>query len=396
MIIKRMLFLVLLFCLNVVTGCTSAEREKTPLKAPQNPSMDEYCYANSTDIYSLTGRYCIDGTKKKELWLEEPYEYSILEVNDSWLYYYEYDDEETGELKRIPLHKGEDGRDVLDIENKEMIRDTRHENGLAIVGNYYVGISYGTVAVLYDMETKKTIRQKIPEQLQYPKKMETEDKQWAVWEQGENWVIWEGENGFFIHKIPSGEVFELKIDKNFELISKFDNNSLILTDGPNCYVYDIQEMKTKKLFGKEKISMAICQGLKISEHELESFIVDYYFRNETRYFLQIDVKSIKDGKVEKKKIMLSQDINESDNLSYDNQMNQIMKQTEPEKDIDRTREKSNCEFIINVDHLWFIKNSKRYFCYNETTGILKKIDRSSPEWNVYYAVSEHGLEDGWL
>lgn len=392
--IKKMLFLVMLFIMNALTGCTSTEKEKTPLKAPQNSLMDEYCYANSTDIYSLTGRYCIDGTKKKEFWLEEPYEYSLLEVNDSWLYYYIYDDEETGELKRIPLHKGEDGRDVLDVENKEMIRDTRHENGFTIVGNYYAGISYGTVAILYDMETKKTIRQGIPEQLRYPKKAETEEKYWTVWEQGENWVIWEGANGFFIQEIPSGELLELEIDNDLVLISKFDNNSLILTDDKNCYIYDIQTMKTKKRIGKEKISKAICKGLEITDHELDSFNIDYFFRNETRYFLQIDVISKKDGKREKEKIILSQNVNQSDILSYDDQMNQVMKQTEKKEDIDKTREKSNYEFIMNVSHLWFIRNNKRYYCFNETTGSLEKIDRNSPEWNVYYAVSRYDLEDG--
>ena len=70
-------------------------------------------------------------------------DYSILCVNDKWLYYYFDDDEGTGNLKRVPLRKGKDKRDIMNTEHVENVRDTQYENGFTVAGDYYAGISYG-------------------------------------------------------------------------------------------------------------------------------------------------------------------------------------------------------------------------------------------------------------
>lgn len=184
--------------------------------------MVTFPYANSTDIYTSIARYALDGSKRKGLNLigTDGLDCSILSVDDKWLYYYSGDEEGTGNLKRIPLQKGADKRDVVALNKAENVRDTQYEHGFTVAGNYYAGISYGTVALLYNMNTREIIRCKIPKDLSYTKDVEPEDKYWCVLEQGKDWILWERDHGVMLQKIPTGELYTVEKKEAYDVHGK--------------------------------------------------------------------------------------------------------------------------------------------------------------------------------
>lgn len=390
---KRTLILILFVLL---VGCGTENLIEKPQNIfSDNTVLEDYPYANSTDIYTSTERYTIDGTNRETLYLgTDELDYSVLYVNDEWLYYYDADDEGTGTLRRIPLHKGKDGRDIVDIEKKEVIRDTQHEKGFTIVGNYYVGISYGTVGILHNMDTGETVRQNIPEELLYSKNIEGEDKKWYVLAQGNDWVLWGG-NGMMLQKIPSGEISALEEEDNTATVASDNNYIIYAVNKHSCYQYDVEKNKKKAIAKAEQIGKALCQGLDISQKEIDSFSIDNIMVNDYRIYLQLKVKTIQKNIIEQRYVILSQNREERGVLSYDTQLNSVLKNNFVRKEKKmgkKTIYRENSSFVLNIGELWFIK-SKHYYCYDEKTNSVKEIDKDDREWNICYAVCEGGLED---
>ena len=60
-VVLAIVFVLVFICFN------RKEQNKIDEKKTENPVMNLYPYANSTDIYSSNARYALDGTKKIEL-----------------------------------------------------------------------------------------------------------------------------------------------------------------------------------------------------------------------------------------------------------------------------------------------------------------------------------------
>lgn len=367
-----------------------AKKEK---KAPRSEQMNHYVFANSTDIYSLTGHYAIDGTDARVLSLNEPAgEYYLEAVNDSWLYYYEYVDG-PAILKRIPLKKGEDGRDIMDVSHKERIRDMYNDQGFTIVGDYYAAITYGTVGLLYNMNTKEKVSKKVPEIVQYPKDMEMEDKDWYVLEKGSDWVLWGG-NGIILQTIPSGEITVIN-SKDADLLTESSENDLIFSeDEHSCFLYDINKMKKEKLVDRNEIHDAICKGMKRSKNELKSFHIESIFTRGSKYYLQIAAEFVQDKGYLKRYVMLSQTIEQRNELAYDPILNEVLEEngTEDQKIKSKSTIKNNMKYICNIDGYWFLEEGEKCYCFNEKSNSFKEITAADPERNILYAVDQEDEE----
>ena len=387
--------LVIVITIFILVACKGESTVETPQTVPRSV-MVYFPYANSTDIYTPTARYALDGSKKKGLNLigSDGLACSILCVDDKWLYYYADDEEGTGNLKRIPLRKGEDNRDIVDVKRAENIRDTQYENGFTVVGNYYAGISYGTVGIVYNMNTGETVRCEVPKALSYSKDVQTEDKYWCVLEQGKDWVLWEGEHGVMLQKIPTGELWV--VEKGNYTMSTAEANDCVIysTDELSCYLYDTKKNNRKLLMEENEIRKAICSGLNIAKRELSSYYIDKFMVKEDKFCMQLKVKITKNSIVERKYVVLSQ-MQGANEFVYDKPLNAVLKncfmkmknKADKQKNYDK-----NIRFVMNVGEHWFLEGN-RVFCYNEKTDFVMEIDRNDPEWNICFAICKVGLED---
>ncbi len=183
---------------------------------------------------------------------------SILCVDDKWLYYYADDEEGTGNLKRIPLRKGEDNRDIVDVKRAENIRDTQYENGFTVVGNYYAGISYGTVGIVYNMNTGETVRCEVPKALSYSKDVQTEDKVLVCFGAGERLGFVGGRTWRYVTKDTNRRTVGCR-KRNYTMSTAEANDCVIYsTDELSCYLYDTKKNNRKLLMEENEIRKAIC------------------------------------------------------------------------------------------------------------------------------------------
>lgn len=358
---------------------TSNREMNNRSQSKKGSAMKLYPYANSTDIYSLSGRYALDGTNKIELpfMQKSNSDINITYVNDEWLYYCEYNDGEGGLLRRIPLYKGNDNRDVVDEKKTQIVRDTKNENSFVINGNYYAGVSYGTVVMLLNLETKQIVRKKIPAEIAYSKSAETEEKYWRVVEQSDNWILWGGDYGAMLQMIPSGEV-HLFETKPVVMAKKGRNCLYYTTDSKNCYRYDFLEKKKTLCLKQKTIHKIVGEHLKINEEKITCKI-DSIISNESKIFLQIKVKYLKQKNAKTKYII----------LGYSERNAQFM--------IDKNKtsileESKQAKFLAHIGSVWYLYNGD-YLCYNETTKKYKLIDANTPEWNMSYAVATLGIRE---
>ena len=340
-----------------------------------------YPYANSTDIYSVNGRYALDGTKRKEIHFlhNEGYDVNIVYVNDKWLYYSDYYDGENGMLRRIPLHKGKDNRDIVDEKKAECVRDVYNENGFTVNGDYYAGISYGTVAMLWNLETKQKVRQKIPEEIAYSHSEETEDKYWYVLEQNDDWILWEGEHGTMLQMIPSGQVYAIE-KKPVEMVIQGNNCIFYTTNSKCCYKYDFIK-KEKTLWLKEaQIKNIVCDKLKLSKEVAFSCIIDRVMSDEKKIYWQIRVRTSKQKSSGTRYIVLTQSRDSDELPSYDENLTDILQKYGSGKS----------KFLVHIGEYWYLQNNG-YFCYSARTNEVKKLEANDPEWNILYAVLPEGI-----
>lgn len=391
--------IVLIITVLLLVGCGIENTVETPQPADKRDSiMETYPFANSTDIYTATERYALDGTNMKGINLISSYglDCSVMCVNDKWLYYVEGDEEGTGNLKRVPLRKGKDKRDIIDTKNVENIRDTQYENGFTVLGDYYVGISYGTVGIVYNMNTGETVRRKVPKKLSYPAKMEREDKHWWGLEQGRNWVLWENDYGVMLQKIPSGEMWIVEEGDRTIVSAKKENCFVYSIDEQSCYLYDIERNKRKIIMKKEQVCKAICSGLGISEAELNSFYIDDFMVKDDEFYMQLKVKTTQKDSIEHRYVMLTQKQGEDELFAYDENLNSILKNYAVKRQKGKKKKETyaDIKFAMNVDGYWFLEDDG-YYCYyyyDEKTKIVRQIDANDPKWNICYALYEDGLE----
>ena len=387
---------IIIITILLLVGCGA----DSTIENPQQENMDysamkAYSFANSTDIYNATGIYALDGTGRKGLYLvgTNGLDYSILCVNDKWLYYYFDDDEGTGNLKRVPLRKGKDKRDIMNTEHVENVRDTQYENGFTVVGDYYAGISYGTVAIVYNMNTKETVRHKVPKELAYSHEVETEDKYWQVLQQGDDWVIWENSKGVMLQEIPSGKMKVIEKGNGIAVLEKKKNSIIYSTDNRSCFQYDIEGDKKEIVMKEEQICSAVEKGLGVSEADKVSFSIDDLMVKDDQYYMQLKVKVTKANSMEHKYVMLSQREGENGLFEYDETLNAILKKYTVLHKKKKGKKKvsyANNKFVMNVERYWFLQDRDSY-CYDAKTNTVKKIDNNDPEWRICFADSTFGL-----
>ena len=56
------------------------------------------------------------------------------------------------------------------------------------------------------MVRKKYSDYKVPKEIAYTKKTEWKNRTWDVLAQGNDWIVWEGENGFFAQDIAKEKI----------------------------------------------------------------------------------------------------------------------------------------------------------------------------------------------
>lgn len=378
---------VVIFLLLGITSFFSRVKKEEMKKenSVRNEWLQAYPYANSTDVYSINDRYALDGTKRIMLpgcMRANGFETDIAYVSDKWLYYYEFDDEENGMLRRIPLHKGEDNRDIIDLENMECVRDTKNENSFTVNGEYYAGISYGTVAMLWNMETGQIIRQKIPEEIAYPKKVMTEDKYWYVLAQSDNWILWGGEYGAMLQMIPSGQ---LQILERKAVIMAVHGRDYLYyaTDQKKCYKYNLNTREKKLWLNEEQLQDIVRNKLNLTKETIISCNLDCFFSDDKKIYWQLRVKLSRGDESEKKYVVLSQSLNSDELPVYDGALTDILQKN------------GASGYFMHVGPYWYLQKES-YYCYNQEKREIKEITENDPEWNIAYALSPWGVEENNL
>lgn len=336
----------------------------------------DYQYANSTDIYSMDGRFDLNGENKRELpFFLKKENISIAYVNDDWLYFYEdYEEGETGKLKRIPLHKGDDHRDVVNGSKAEVVCDTYAQNEFLVNDDFYAGISYGTSAILLDMKNGKTIRKAVPESIQYPKKVEMEEKIWEVLEKSKDWILWRGDYGTMIQHVPTGEVTVLE-KKSIEMATKSRNCLYYSINTKNWYQYDFANQQKIKIFGEQDIKKVINNYFHLNNtKQFKDYIIERAICNSDKIYFQIVFKKSKERK-RRQYVMVKYDIDEK-SLKVDKEIQDLLERYK------------NIMVLGEIYSNWYLYDGN-YWCYNNRK--LKKIYIHSPEWNRCYGKSQLGL-----
>ena len=371
-VVLAIVFVLVFICFN------RKEQNKIDEKKTENPVMNLYPYANSTDIYSSNARYALDGTKKSELphMLGLSNDMDIIYVNDKWLYYCEYNTDKGDLLRRIPLHKGKNHRDIVDESKAEIVRNTYNENGFTVNDNYYAGISYGTVVMLMNLETKHTVRKKVPAQIAYPKKADTEAKVWTAWEQDKNWILWVGECGTMIQMIPSGDIYLLET-KRILGARKGENCIYYTTDSKSCYQYDFLKKKKRLCLNQDDIHKLINGQLDLTNAEKKTYKINSILSDKSKVYWQVEAKySIKE-EMKKKYVILTYD-EKGKQFTVDETLTKVLEKRQASR------------FIMHICSKWYLFDGD-FLCYDETTKKVKKIDVNTPEWNMSYACTRLGI-----
>lgn len=242
------------------------------------------------------------------------------------------------------------------------------------------------------MNTRETIRCKIPKDLLYAKDVETEDKYWCVLEQGKDWILWERERGVMLQKIPTGELYTIEKGKHTMFTAKRTDGFIYSTNKKSCYLYDTRKNSKKILMGEKQVREAICNGIDIAEAELASYYIDNLMVKEDKFCMQLKIKIRKKHITEEKYVILSQKKGENDFFVYDKFLNSVLRNCSEKRQKKGKINDEKIRFVMNVGERWFLQGNG-FYCYNMKTGLVKEINENDAEWNVSYAVYKDGLED---
>lgn len=211
-------------CFMLCACSNNTVRENKQNTKNNKPSeVNEYPYANSTDIYSAEldalwkTRYyqCkLDGTDKKEIFLgedESGYGYAILSVSNTYLYFYECNEDGKIRIWRVSLKKGDDGRDQIHSKPDSVTDWLELSSNYTVVDHYFVKIGNRT-SQIKNIDTGQEDKGQLPEILNINNR-KTKESEWFVLGKGNGWVLWGG-SALMLQMIPSNECIALETSGN--------------------------------------------------------------------------------------------------------------------------------------------------------------------------------------
>ena len=402
---KRLFYLLTMVCI-LLTSCSfqeQPEEEGLPpvtvsggsIYVPQNVGNHmDYNWANSVGIYRMKDdggiiQYNRDGELIDEAEVSEVCSYStpyIWQVDDTGLYFYLWDEENSWWFYRIPFTKNKNGQIVLDYENKDRLYDTSNMWKFDVVGNYFVGLTkYQQVLVIMNIENKREKKfKKLPESLRY---FSESDEYWAFLANGEDWVMWRG-NGLFLQKIPSNEIIRLETKKNiwYNAAYEMEKKNIVCFDKDKCKCKSYNFDGTSKLVFDKAAIKNIIGKMVPGKMEIEKCKIDNIIKRKERFYLQI--------KYRKKKEKWTYAL-----LVYDNTIGKFLCGEErnnclpPNKLFPSWWEMPEDAFLGIYEDDWYFKKGEEAYLYNEEFKTFKVIRKGDPEWNCFYAVNSNGLEE---
>lgn len=398
------LFILISILLVACSDHTVQKNEQKQKTSNRWSETDEYPYANSTDIYSAemnafweTEYYqCkLDGTEKRSIYLgedESGYGFSILSVSDAYLYFFECEEDEKVKVWRVPLKKGEDGRDIVSGKPEPVTDWIALWSNFAIVDDYFLKAG-NRASLIKNIDTGKEDKKLFPESLNLSKK-KARERDWFVLGKGKGWVLWGG-SALMLQMVPSNEciVLETKDITDQAAVSVRNNKiyyALENQNGVSCWMYDIASKKKEKMAGEEKLKKELYQGLAISEKKMKSCKVDRILLVGNKCYMQFIVSYSDKGKTKKKYCMLSINVDKQEEVNEEKKLNQIL--GDPSLVKQDTEEKTHPEYekrryLGHIGDLWYIQ-AGLFYCYNEKTEELKEIRKNDPEYNMYFAISK--------
>ena len=280
-------------------------------------TISEYSFANSYHLYTMDCQYNLDGGQVKALNIsntDSPYDMMFLCVNDMWYYCYEKQEEITGKLWRIPIQSGE-----LRQEKKEAVIDTEQNGSFTVAGNNYVEVTKGNRIRVYDMVRKKYSDYKVPKEISYTKKTEWENRTWDVLAQGNDWIVWKGENGFFAQDIAKEKITILGEDASGLAIASAGQRKMYFAPdkrekGVLCYQYDLIENRKEKIVD-EDVRGCITNYLK--KKDIRDIVLENFLNNGSEVFFEVKVVTNR----EKFNVVLKK---ESNKFVVDTQLSDIL------------------------------------------------------------------------
>lgn len=405
---KRTFCLLAMVCI-VLTGCSpdgqSVEKE-VPQKSVSDSSIHEqkkeshlnYPWANSTGIYTMKDyggiiggiiQYDRDGEVKDVIgssYISSYNDYCMLKVDDEWLYFYLWDEENSWWLYRIPFIENENSQIVLDYENKEKIYDTSNMWDFCVIGNYFVGLTKQQVMLTMNMESKRNKEtKKLPESLRYSSK---KDEYWTIVGYGEDWVLWLG-NGLFLQKVPSNEIIQLETKKNvwYDYVFEIEEKDFLCLNADECeckcYKFD---GTSKLIFDKAMVKNEISKMFS-EEIEIKKCQIDRVVKRDEKLYLQIKYRK-KEGNWTERYALLVFD-NNTKKFLCDEDLNYCLPSISL---ISQWWEMPEADFLGIYEDNWYIQRGEEVYVYNEEFKTFKLIKKGDPEWNCFYAINQSGLD----
>lgn len=380
----------------------TVRENKQNTKNNKPSEVNEYPYANSTDIYSAEldalwkTRYyqCkLDGTDKKEIFLgedESGYGYAILSVSNTYLYFYECNEDGKIRIWRVSLKKGDDGRDQIHSKPDSVTDWLELSSNYTVVEHYFVKIGNRT-SQIKNIDTGQEDKGQLPEILNINNR-KTKESEWFVLGKGNGWVLWGG-NALMLQMVPSNECIVLETRGNTNQASVSIRNNRIYyalenEKGVSCWVYEVGLRKKKQLAGEKSLEKGLYRELAISKKKIQSYKLEWITFYENKCYLQFIVSYREKRKVKKKYYMLSVNADIDKKVYQETKLNQILREKsyiEKETEEKVIFEHDKSKYIGHVGDLWYIQ-AKTIYCYNMKTEKLKKISSRDPEYNMYFAI----------
>ncbi len=412
------------------------------------PSEDEYDEDNKLGLL----QYKLDGTKMQTLRIKD-FD-GLISVEEEGVIYSRWSGKDEYKIKicRIPLVKGEDGDQKLDLEKEEVIYTTKEEIAYSGAERYvYIDdqdIVYISArekegsspemtleVVRYDREKKKEIPLK--EQLEcsaeyvnalilagsYNRKLIFSNEEKGLYcldlDTEELDLIRKGKDIFRPDDIRD-EAHTVSGRNLIYKVEKWGNNGYCVQK--TLYRYDLEEKEEDVLVSEPEVQEAVLkQGLvQGGEDTIQNIELTNYFVQGDRLYLQYQLNEDNGQEMRARYVILYKSISQNSELVCENVLTEsLMKNSDSRRgsaewydEADKKRKKrfyeqnvGRCLKMVNGKAILFFLNVEEekfeFGCYDLDSGKLKEISRQDVEWYEAYYDERNaywywwGAEDDW-
>lgn len=390
--------------------------------------VETYNYANSTNYYwrnyvndgGFKG-YKRDGSGKTKYRIKD-FE-GLLAVTEDAVYYVRGNGKKKSSLLcQVPIEKGADGTDLLDLEKENVLLEEKDgiidndDNpcpGIYVDEKYIVYLTYGESeqVVRYD-RTSKEITRYTP----------CDDQVTVIAYAGYGFLVLVSDyGGFFRMELESGEIQRFEggdegkgfytmvpwMGYGHQFIYGMGSDQLyaIPYSSFELWTYNVETQKKKKILEGEDL-YPICGGFVQSEkgsQEMDEVSLDQLFYLGNRLYIQVQVRWTNEKKEYCRYMMFSVDLSgEDQELEYEKDMTECMWNNCYE-DYDDTNEEylnsGRCRAVVE-GKAFFVLNKKGKWeqqvgCYDLVDRTFQIVDKKMGEYSMPYFNSQgpYGYDD---